>query len=216
MFGLSRRPRAPAFGLGAAQAWWLLVCGAIGIVACQPSIGDKCTVSTDCSSQGGRLCDTSQPNGYCTAFQCVGDDCPSEAVCILFGSAVAGCHVDDRRSPPRTGRSMCLYACKTDNDCRAAEGYVCADPQSAPYFGTSLADVTTKVCVVRPTQDGGVNYSSADAPVCKAGGGIVADIDASAPKDAGSPDTNPLDASQPDASDAALSDAALDAADAAD
>jgi hypothetical protein len=192
-------------------SWLAVICGVFALAGCQPSIGDKCVLSTDCSSKGDRLCDTSQPNGYCTAFNCLGDDCPTEAVCILFSGAVAGCPIDDRHSPPRTGRSMCLYACTSDSDCRTGDGYVCADPKSAPYYAKNISDTTTKVCLVRPTQDGGgVTYSGgAEAPVCKAGGPTVPDIDASAPIDA-----SPVDAS--DASDAGSNDAALDAADAAD
>lgn len=108
---------------------------------------------------------------------------------------------------------MCLYACQTDADCRTGEGYVCADPRSAPYFALGIADNTGKVCLVRPTQDGGTLYSSADAeaPVCKAGGATVPDIDASAPIDAGPPDA--ADAATVDAG---ANDASLDAADSAD
>ena len=199
------------------RALWLSVlCGALALLGCQPSIGDKCVLSTDCSTRGDRLCDTTQPNGYCTQFNCRGDDCPTEAVCVLFSGAVTGCPTDDRRAPPRTGRSMCLFACQTDSDCRTGEGYICADPRGAPYFALGLADNTGKVCLVAPTQDGGALYSAADAeaPVCKAGGATVPDIDAAAPLDASQPDA--ADAAVIDASDAGANDASLDAADAAD
>lgn len=200
-------------------SWLAVLCGLVAFAGCQPSIGDKCTVSTDCSTRGDRLCDTSQPNGYCTNFNCRGDDCPTEAVCILFAGSVPGCPIDDRHSPPRTARSLCLYSCQDDSDCRTGDGYVCADPRTAPYFATPLADNAGKVCLVRATQDGGVLYSSADAeaPVCKAGGATLPDIDASPPPiDAGT-DANQPDANQPDAADAGtLQDASLDAADASD
>src|SRR5690348_74537 len=39
-------------------------------VGCLPKIGDHCTTSLDCSQTGQRLCDTTQPDGYCTVFNC--------------------------------------------------------------------------------------------------------------------------------------------------
>ena len=77
-----------------------LALGAVAISqACTPEIGDKCIVSTDCSVQGDRLCDTSQPDGYCTQLNCRGNDCSDEAACVLFNSAVPGCNFDDRPRP---------------------------------------------------------------------------------------------------------------------
>src|SRR3954452_7315627 len=53
----------------------LLVAGA---TACTPTIADKCVLSPDCSLQGERLCDPSQPGGYCTIFDCRANLCPDE------------------------------------------------------------------------------------------------------------------------------------------
>lgn len=220
--GETRRTRQCYEGLPMSRndRWLSVLCGLVVLAGCQPSIGDKCVLSTDCSTRGDRLCDSTQPGGYCTQFNCRGDDCPSEAVCVLFSGSVPGCPIDDRHAPPRTGRSMCLFACQTDADCRTGDGYVCADPRGAPYFALGIADNTNKVCLVRPTQDGGLLYSAADAeaPVCKAGGATVPDIDASAPVEASAPTDASLkpDAADAAAVDAGANDASLDASDAAD
>ena len=52
------------------------------VVACTPSVGDRCNISTDCSTQGDKLCDTSQPGGYCTQLNCLGNKCVDDALCI--------------------------------------------------------------------------------------------------------------------------------------
>src|SRR5260221_10129318 len=84
---------------------------------CTPSIGDKCVLSTDCSIRGDRLCDTSQPGGYCTVFNCSGNSCPDEAACILFNGRVQGCAYDDHVIS-RTARTFCMATCSSDSDCR--------------------------------------------------------------------------------------------------
>lgn len=52
--------------------------------ACGEEIGDSCTISSDCSPQGDRICDNNSPGGYCTIFGCDVGTCPDEAVCIRF------------------------------------------------------------------------------------------------------------------------------------
>src|SRR5215467_3309463 len=89
----------------------------LALAGCTPSIGDKCTLSTDCSIRGDRLCDTSQPGGYCTIFNCRGNLCPDEAACVLFNAAVQGCAYSDR-APSRTGRTFCIAQCQSESDCR--------------------------------------------------------------------------------------------------
>src|ERR1700760_4201839 len=56
---------------------------------CTPHIGDSCTISTNCSAQGDRLCDITQPGGYCTEFNCEPDSCPDDAICVNFGAALS-------------------------------------------------------------------------------------------------------------------------------
>ena len=136
-------------------------------VGCTPNIGDKCALSTDCSIRGDRLCDTSQPGGYCTIFNCRTDSCPDKAACVLFQAGVQGCGYDDRTFS-RTGRTFCMAQCHSDSDCR--DGYMCTDPRQPPWSALIIDDdQSQRVCIVRP-DDGvvGPNASVAtvDAAVC--------------------------------------------------
>jgi hypothetical protein len=157
----------------------LAIAGALwGLAGCTPSIGDKCTLSTDCSIRGDRLCDTSQPGGYCTIFNCIGNTCPDKAACVLFHANVQGCQYDDR-APSRTGRTFCLAQCTSNSDCR--DGYVCADPRQAPWSALILDDDQgQRVCIV-PPDDGvigpGAQVSIADAAVCSASPADAAPLD---------------------------------------
>ena len=121
------------------------------LVACTPSIGDKCVLSTDCSTQGDRLCDTSQPDGYCTEFNCAADSCPDEAACVLFNSNVPGCGFDDRNGAygSRVARAFCVAKCGKNSDCR--DGYVCRSAKASPWDGVILdSDQTKLTCLVPP------------------------------------------------------------------
>jgi hypothetical protein len=52
--------------------------------ACGRKIGDNCQTAADCNPNGGRICDLSQPGGYCTILGCNETSCPSEATCIRY------------------------------------------------------------------------------------------------------------------------------------
>jgi hypothetical protein len=157
---------------------------------CTPSIGDKCVLSTDCSTRGDRLCDTSQPDGYCTQFNCPKNGCPDDAACVLFNANVPGCGYDDRAGGygSRIARSFCVAKCSSNSDCRS--GYVCAFPYAAPWNGLVLDDDQSRMtCVAAPLfsdPDGGdsgaIMSPGAPAPVCSAVAPDVGTIDASAPK----------------------------------
>jgi hypothetical protein len=82
---------------------------------CTPQIGDSCTLSTDCSTRGDRLCDTSMPGGYCTIFGCEANQCPGDSVCVEF-------HPDS----PRFARRFCVAPCGKGSDCRGE--YACVSP----------------------------------------------------------------------------------------
>ncbi len=190
--------------LQAAGAFALaLALGVLGL-ACQPSIGDACVLSTDCSQRGDRLCDTSQSGGYCTVFNCVGDGCPEEASCVVFSGRIPGCLYSDR-SIARTARSFCMRACKLDTDCRA--GYVCRDPRGAALEGLVLdTDQTRFVCVPSEASPVASVAPAAPAPVCSAAGPVVPPI---VGPEAGPPEAGPA---QEAGVDAGL-DASRDAAD---
>ena len=114
--------------------------------ACGEEIGDECSLSSDCSPQGDRICDVTSPGGYCTILGCDFDSCPEESVCVRFFS-VAGsertcepraedisedfCTADELCAlsgtcVPRTAESrFCMRTCESDGDCR--DGYECRD-----------------------------------------------------------------------------------------
>jgi hypothetical protein len=74
--------------------------------ACAPEIGDDCSTNQDCGS--GRICDLSQPGGYCTVRPCEDTtSCPDGSVCIHFENT----------------ESYCMLYCEGNGDCR--DGYVC-------------------------------------------------------------------------------------------
>lgn len=52
--------------------------------ACGHNIGDPCASNIDCAQDGSRICDLSQPGGYCTWDGCDDSSCPSESVCVRF------------------------------------------------------------------------------------------------------------------------------------
>lgn len=148
---------------------------------CTPHIGDHCQLNTDCSIDGTRVCDNSQPNGYCTTFNCTPNSCLDNAVCVMVYANVPGCPYNDYQAPSRTHTTLCLKSCNHDSDCRTGEGYVCRNPSQAPYNAQIVDDNTNqKVCVASPYFDAG-NMSAVeeDAAVCQPYGPEL---------DAGSPD----------------------------
>ncbi len=159
-------PLHAIFALMAALAW-----------GCTPAIGDKCTVSTDCSTRGDRLCDNSQPEGYCTVFNCRADSCPDKAACLLFNSALGGCAYDDRAGAygSRLARSFCGARCETDSDCRS--DYVCVDPRTPPWSALILDDDQgQRTCLPRPVS--GAQISGGGASVCPGEVGEASPIEA--------------------------------------
>lgn len=157
---------------------------------CTPEIGDRCVLSTDCSTRGDRLCDTSQPQGYCTQFNCAKNSCPNDGACLLFNASVPGCGYDDRAGNygSRVARSFCVATCDTNEDCRS--GYVCTDPRLAPWSALIQDDNQGKrTCMVATIPlDGGADASTvivSSAPpggplVCRAVAPDVATIEAGA------------------------------------
>jgi hypothetical protein len=129
-----------------------LLAFAVVLAGCQPGIGDECKTSTDCSANGDRLCDVTQPGGYCTIFSCEPKgqpkECPDDAVCVAFSahrSSVPGCEDTSGSSPFQ--RSFCMKTCGSDGDCR--EGYACLNLKAKDNeFGAVVVDKGSgKVCV---------------------------------------------------------------------
>jgi len=147
---------------------------AAGSGACGKEIGDACTLSTDCSPNGDRLCDpeSSSPGGYCTVQGCDFSTCPDEAACIRFFpgtftnlpcSSAAECSLDELCSvagqcvPRASEIRYCMKKCESSGDCR--DGYECRDlakmmehggePVLAPGVPVDAAHAP-KFCAVAP------------------------------------------------------------------
>jgi hypothetical protein len=134
----------------ARSSWWRLAALAISLFlgACAPEIGDPCESSSDCSANGDRLCDPTQPSGYCTVFNCEPGSCPGDSICIAFQarpSMAAAC--SDPQLESRFRRTFCMAKCS--NGCRS--GYECADMGASDNpWGATVADRGrgSRVCVV--------------------------------------------------------------------
>lgn len=143
-------------------------------VACGHKIGDECETSVDCSQGGERLCDITQPGGYCTVFNCEPDTCPEEAACIAFGASLAtapACRDPNQLS--RLERAFCMLTCSSDSDCRS--GYTCADLSSDDNAWRNALPIdrgrSSKVCVAGFTlSDSEPAPSMGSTAVCTASG----------------------------------------------
>ncbi|HEY3236345.1 MAG TPA: hypothetical protein VGJ84_16630 [Polyangiaceae bacterium] len=135
------------------------------LAGCRPKIGDDCDTSADCSSNGDRLCDPTQPGGYCTIFNCEPGGCPEEAVCVAFHVAISSASACvDPQGESRLRRTFCVAKCERAKDCRS--GYVCADLGNAnnPWSAAVVEHSGSRVCLVAPT--GSPIAEDAQAGVC--------------------------------------------------
>jgi hypothetical protein len=212
---------------GALGLAFTLVIAFAGLTGCTPSIGDSCALSTDCATDGTRICDTSEPGGFCTVINCTGNllgsTCPDNALCVLFNDNVPGCPFS-AYSPSRISASQCRNSCNSDSDCRAS--YICALPTTPPWSAEILdPNQTIKVCLpALAFVDGGIgslNYGydgalDAIPAVCQAAGPMFdagfPPLDGGVTGDA-APDAAPdgrgaLEAGAPDAGPDATADAA--------
>lgn len=120
---------------------------------CGKEIGDACTLATDCSPNGDRICQCENctgdnptgdsSNGYCTIQGCDYGTCPDEAVCVRFftggfdnkpctqDTAATDCSLDELCSlagncVPRSSEiRYCMRKCDSGGDCR--DNYECRD-----------------------------------------------------------------------------------------
>jgi hypothetical protein len=152
-------------------AFGFVLAASASALGCQPQIGDECETSVDCSQGGERLCDITQPGGYCTVFNCEPGDCPDESVCIAFAaqsSSRAECATSDGLS--RFARSFCMATCGSNADCRS--GYDCIDVGRAenPWAAVVVDQGDSgKVCIPPPVGEPVPGDRSTD--VCTADGG---------------------------------------------
>jgi hypothetical protein len=122
--------------------------------ACGNQIGDECSINSECSPNGDRICDTTSPGGYCTVFGCDFDTCPEDSVCVRFfsvGETNIACNAEtedvstDDCTPqelctlagscvPRSAESRwCMRTCDDSGDCR--DKYECRDQELMRLHG---------------------------------------------------------------------------------
>jgi hypothetical protein len=116
----------------------------LSLGACGPKFGDGCKNSTDCSVRNDRICDRSQPGGYCTVANCKPGDCGDDGVCVRF-----------RPAEPRLSTSYCMAKCDSTSDCDR-DAYACrsAAALNGDMAGEDFAEVLdgsgrSKFCVAR-------------------------------------------------------------------
>lgn len=107
----------------------LVLVGIVGasslLAGCGPQVGDECVTSLDCVQQEQELfCDTTQPGGYCTVFNCEPDACSGSSVCVAFNPVLdQACGALENARWPRFERTFCMATCDDNDDCRS--GYAC-------------------------------------------------------------------------------------------
>jgi len=113
----------------------------LALLGCGRSIGDDCQLNTDCSANGDRTCDLSQPGGYCTVEGCDQTSCPQDSACMRF-------------FPAHFLNQVCDPDCE-DADLMSQPMTICTgDSPSAPKPCTKSASThdcaTDEVCVPAP------------------------------------------------------------------
>src|SRR6185503_2465887 len=128
-----------------------------------PKIGDHCTTSLDCSQTGQRLCDTTQPDGYCTVFNCEPDTCPDTTACVAFNNTIdPACGTANDGANPRFERTFCMAPCNETSDCR--QGYECASASKRGGLAIDVLHPHDKVCLVKIAGQEGATASGGAVP----------------------------------------------------
>ena len=135
-----------------------------GLFGCSHKIGDSCTTALDCSQLGDRLCDATQPGGYCTLFNCEPDTCPgSDSACVGFEYRLDPDCAETARWP-RFERSFCMAACDGNGDCRS--GYACVAPEERRARIVDGHPAAHRICVAASYQAPPTPVSSSEPGVC--------------------------------------------------
>jgi hypothetical protein len=154
--------------------WALAILALLGLLAsgCSPGVGSGCTLSTDCGTTGNLVCDTSEFEGYCTVQDCVPNECPNNAACVMFNPTIPGCGYDDYLQGSPVDQQFCMATCGSNSDCR--NGYICADPTKSPWNAMLLDSTSSNsqivtVCIPLPLEglDAGNRGFDPDAAVCQ-------------------------------------------------
>jgi hypothetical protein len=131
--------------------YFVLIALASLAAGCGYQIGQSCVVDTDCSADGSRVCDISEPSGYCTILGCDYNTCPDNSECVRFytgafanepcqyGVSNGACSYDEECSlagqcVPRAAEiRYCMATCSNNGDCR--DGYECRHFEDAGSNG---------------------------------------------------------------------------------
>ena len=119
-------------------------------VGCGRGIGDACESSLRCSAGGTRLCDMTQPGGYCTLAACQPGNCPDDAVCVTFWQNTTEETASSDRN--RLSTNYCMRKCDDRSDCRDDEGYDCITGDQFGVDGEAVVEgggSEQKFCGVR-------------------------------------------------------------------
>jgi len=128
--------------------------------SCGSQIGDSCQTATDCDPNGNRICDLSQPGGYCTILGCDETTCPSEATCV-------------RTFPVQFLSMPCNPFCE-DRQCQSrADGGAGSDagtdgglPPCEPICPQGSMTSTNEACPSGPTNDCTADEICLDEGLC--------------------------------------------------
>jgi hypothetical protein len=188
----------------------IALAGCVFAAACGREIGDDCETNVQCSAQGDRQCDISQPGGYCTVEGCDRSSCPDSALCVRFfppEALTVSCDPTEVRSSTCAEREICLAEgfcvevrlehrfcmkpCGSDGDCR--EGYQC---RSTGTLGAELLPGPNgeppkvgRFCTATPVGSPPDAGPRPDAPTSE-GGAVDAPADAGVDAPLDGPDTD--------------------------
>jgi hypothetical protein len=97
---------------------------------CSKHVGDGCSTNIDCAQDGTRICDLSQPGGYCTVDGCDDTSCPG-SICVRFFDQRYSTRFCPNADPGTAGEcpvnEPCIDVCRVDELC-----VVCGPDPSQP------------------------------------------------------------------------------------
>jgi hypothetical protein len=137
---------------------------ALALASCGKKIGDSCQTAADCDPSGTRICDLSQPGGYCTILGCDETTCPSEAACIRFFpvqylTKPCNPYCEDRLGLP-------VPDAGTDAGMSLDAGALPLCPGLFPQGGAAQAATSEAVCPNGPTNDCTADEICLDTGLC--------------------------------------------------
>jgi hypothetical protein len=142
----------------------LALTSALALASCGKKIGDACQTAADCDPNGARICDLSQPGGYCTILGCDETTCPSEAACIRFFpvqylTKPCNPYCEDRQGLPVSDAG-------SDAGMSLDAGALPLCPGLFPQGGSAAQAANQAVCPDGPTNDCTADEICLDTGLC--------------------------------------------------